>query len=120
MLAGNLPLLNPFRYGLFAWQLASHKLCRWLVPVALVIALVTNAVLAAHSPWYRGHAGCPARFLRCGRRRLGRQPTLRIPFYFFVANFAILMAWFRYARGERMTTWSPSKRPSALPQICAR
>src|SRR5262245_58880555 len=24
-------LLNPFRYGAFAWMLASHKLCRWLV-----------------------------------------------------------------------------------------
>ena len=25
-------LLNPFRYGWFAWMLFSHKLCRWLVP----------------------------------------------------------------------------------------
>src|SRR5262249_47864476 len=24
-------LLSPRRYGLFAWQLVSHKLCRWLV-----------------------------------------------------------------------------------------
>ena len=30
VLARNARMLNPFRYGLFAWQLASHKLCRWL------------------------------------------------------------------------------------------
>ena len=48
----HLPLLNPFRYGLFAWQLASHKLCRWLVPFAMVIAMVTNAALAAGSAGY--------------------------------------------------------------------
>src|SRR4029077_15604626 len=30
VLARNRRMLNPFRYGFFAWQLASHKLCRWL------------------------------------------------------------------------------------------
>ena len=32
VLAANVHMLNPLRFGLFAWQLASHKLCRWLVP----------------------------------------------------------------------------------------
>ena len=120
VLAGNLSLLNPLRYGLFAWQLASHKLCRWLVPVALVIALVMNAVLAAYSPWYEATLGVQLGFYGAVAGGWAGNRTLRIPFYFFVANFAILMAWFRYARGERMTTWSPSQRPPALPQIYAR
>ena len=29
------PLLNPFRYPLFAWMLFSHKVCRWLAPWAI-------------------------------------------------------------------------------------
>jgi hypothetical protein len=33
---------------------------------------------------------------------------------------AILAAWFRYARGERMTVWNPSERFHALPQIGAQ
>jgi cellulose synthase/poly-beta-1,6-N-acetylglucosamine synthase-like glycosyltransferase len=33
VLDGRLRMLNPFRYGLFSWQLASHKLCRWFVPL---------------------------------------------------------------------------------------
>jgi cellulose synthase/poly-beta-1,6-N-acetylglucosamine synthase-like glycosyltransferase len=32
VLVKNARMLNPLRYGLFSWQLLSHKLCRWLVP----------------------------------------------------------------------------------------
>src|SRR5262249_7258078 len=39
-------MLNPFRYGLFAWQLASHKLCRWLVPFGMIGALLFGLALA--------------------------------------------------------------------------
>ena len=31
-------LMNPLRYGLFAWMLLSHKLIRWLAPWGLVLA----------------------------------------------------------------------------------
>jgi cellulose synthase/poly-beta-1,6-N-acetylglucosamine synthase-like glycosyltransferase len=34
-------LLNPIKYGLFSWQLASHKLLRWVSPVALLLLLLT-------------------------------------------------------------------------------
>ena len=44
VLAANARMLNPARYGLFAWQLLSHKLCRWLVPHAMLVALASNAV----------------------------------------------------------------------------
>ena len=33
-------LLNPFKYGLFSWQLASHKIFRWVSPVALALLLL--------------------------------------------------------------------------------
>ncbi|MFW6192809.1 MAG: glycosyltransferase family 2 protein, partial [Gemmatimonadota bacterium] len=33
-------MLDPFRYGRFAWMLASHKLARWMVPATLPWALV--------------------------------------------------------------------------------
>ncbi len=41
----NMDLLNPFRYGMFAWQIFSHKLCRWLVPFAMMTAILSNLVL---------------------------------------------------------------------------
>ena len=53
VLMRSLPMLNPFRYGIFAWQLFSHKLCRWLVPFAMIGALVSNIVLEIDDLTYR-------------------------------------------------------------------
>lgn len=33
-------LLNPFKYGIFSWQLYSHKIFRWVSPIALVLFLL--------------------------------------------------------------------------------
>ena len=108
-----------FEIWMVCRQLASHKLCRWLVPIALALALVTNVALAFHSSWYLSLLGIQIGFYCAVASGWAGVGGLRIPFYFFVANFAILVAWFRYARGERMTMWSPSDRPPALPQVCS-
>src|SRR3989475_10750843 len=43
-------LLNPGRFGLFAWILASRKVCRWLIPHVGVLALPALLWLAASVP----------------------------------------------------------------------
>jgi glycosyltransferase involved in cell wall biosynthesis len=121
VLVANVRMLNPLRYGLFAWQLASHKLCRWLVPFALVVALLSNAAAASGSSFYSGLL-----LLQCGfyAAALAGVPTgaraLKLPAFLVVANFGILLAWLRYGRGERMTTWDPSARASAVPPAGSR
>jgi glycosyltransferase involved in cell wall biosynthesis len=119
--AANLHMLNPFRYGLFAWQLMSHKLCRWLVPFAMILAGLSNALLAPRSPFYAitliVQAGFYAAALAGWRFR---HRFLKIPSFLLLANVAVLTAWIRYARGDRMTTWSPSERMSTLPQASVR
>lgn len=121
VLRGNLRMLNPFRYGLFAWQLASHKLCRWLVPFALIGACVANAMLVRHSTLYAATFLLQLAFYTAAYvgHRTGT-PGLKIPFFLLLVNLAILNAWCRFARGERMTSWSPSERIRALPQVSAR
>ena len=91
VLMRSLPMLNPFRYGIFAWQLFSHKLCRWLVPFAMIGALVSNIVLAIDS--------LPYRILLLGH----------IAFYAIAAVYTTC-AWMRYFRGDRVFRWEPSKR----------
>jgi hypothetical protein len=120
VLAGSARMLNPLRYGLFAWQLASHKVCRWLVPFAMMTALVSNVLLATQSGWYATLLGAQAGFYAAVAGGWTGSRRLRIPYFFFLANLAILMAWFRYARGERMVAWNPSERTTALPQISVR
>jgi cellulose synthase/poly-beta-1,6-N-acetylglucosamine synthase-like glycosyltransferase len=108
-------LLNPLRYHLFAWQLISHKLCRWLVPFAMIAALVANGWLALSSPVYRAILLVQAGFYSLAlvymlSRRVPSVGMLRIPSFFVMVNLSILDAWMRYFRGERILSWNPSKR----------
>lgn len=51
-------LLDPRRYGLFAWKLWSHKICRWLVPWALAGG-ATGALLLSRKLPMAGMAVIP-------------------------------------------------------------
>jgi len=46
-------MLDPMRYGAFSWRLISHKVCRWLVPLAGVPALIGLLFLASAHLWAR-------------------------------------------------------------------
>jgi len=119
--AANLRMLNVFRYGLFAWQLASHKLCRWLVPFALLVAAASNAWLVTASPIYGAGALAQCAFYAAAFAGLhSGNRFLRIPAFFVVSNLGVLVAWLRYARGDRITTWTPSERTRILPQVSSR
>jgi glycosyltransferase involved in cell wall biosynthesis len=121
VLASRLRMLNPFLYGIFSWQLASHKLCRWLVPFAMILAGLSNLILAAHSALYAGILVGQLGFYAAALGGLWTGARyLKVPSFFLVVNVAILMAWFRYVRGERMTRWHPSERMRTLPQVGSR
>lgn len=121
VLRANARMLNPLQYGLFAWQLASHKLCRWLVPFAMIVAFAANAILAASSTWYQALFAAQLLFYALAVGGLRSQTGLRrIPAFLLVANVAVLIAWVRFARGERIVAWTPSERTSTLPQPSIR
>lgn len=107
--------LNPVRYGLFALQVWSHKIFRWLVPVGLLLALLCNILLARHSVLYGWllaaqaaayAAAALAHFSAQARRVL----PLRIALYFVLANIATAAALWDFTRGVRIVTWNPSQR----------
>ncbi len=115
VLMRSLSMLNPLKYGLFAWQLFSHKLCRWLVPFAMIAILISNTVLAVES-----YAYC---LLLTGQlvfyalalfyrwfTWMSDKDVFRLPSFFVIVNLSILDAWYRYFRGDRVLRWEPSKR----------
>ena len=104
----NVRMLNPFRHGMFAWQLASHKVCRWLVPFGMLGAAISNGFLIDDSIFYAATfvAQCAFYLAAIGGASTGA-PALKIPMFVLIANLGVLTAWFRYARGERLSTWSP-------------
>lgn len=107
-------VLNPLRFGMFSWQVWSHKMCRWLVPFAMVIAFVSNTLLIAESG-YLALFGLQLAFYATALvglmvSRLAGNGLVRISTFFVLANLSIAKAWYRYAWGERVMTWTPSKR----------
>jgi glycosyltransferase involved in cell wall biosynthesis len=107
--------LNPFRYGLFSLQVWSHKILRWLVPVGLLLALGSSAVLARDSDIYRalfalqlaGYAAAGVAYVSGSARKI---MPLRIALYFLLANLATAAALWDFLRGVRIVTWNPSQR----------
>ena len=109
-------MLNPFKYGFFAFQLFSHKVVRYLVPELLIVLLAVNVWLVLrHVPpvllyWVllggqvAVYVGAVVGWL-CLRMKL-KVPLVHIPFYFVHANMAALVAFFKYLRGERKVTWT--------------
>jgi glycosyltransferase involved in cell wall biosynthesis len=116
----NARMLNPFRHGMFSWQLLSHKACRWLVPFAMIVAATSNLFLLDRSPFYAATLVVQCAFYAAALGGLWTGASLlKIPTFFFLANLGVLTAWLRYARGERMASWNPSDRISALPDLAA-
>jgi cellulose synthase/poly-beta-1,6-N-acetylglucosamine synthase-like glycosyltransferase len=111
----SLALVNPLRHAVFAWQLLSHKLCRWLVPFGMITAFVSNAVLALSSRWYAMLFLVQVLFYSVALGGIFWKPLLRLPViklfsFFLLVNASIFQAWVRYWSGERLVTWEPSKR----------
>ena len=104
--------LNPLRYGLFAWQLWSHKVLRYASPMLWLATLAANLALVRTTPYLilllaqssLLGAGAVGLLLQGTRRDLG---LFGRPYYFLLTNLASLIATLRYLRGDRMVTWNP-------------
>jgi len=114
VLIANLDLLNPFRFGRFAFQLASHKLLRFCVPFFLLTALITSGLLLSNpllSVLFWMQVGFYLLASLGGiRGPFKRLALVRVAHYFTMVQWAMLVAWGKYALGHQQLTWEPSKR----------
>jgi len=114
-------LLNPLRYGLFAWMLLSHKLIRWLAPWGLALAGLGWLLLAASlRSWLMlGIFFVP--LLLAGGGWLWPEDRhaprfVSMPAYVVSGIIAALDAWLRALRGELNPVWEPTRRSAAAPR----
>ncbi len=111
-------MLNPFRHPWLCFQLVSHRLLRWLVPVFLITAFVANAFLLAR-PAYAVLFGMQVAFYGGAlaaailERRDVRPRALVIPLYFCLINLAPLLALWALLKGEKKVLWETGPQPSA-------
>jgi glycosyltransferase involved in cell wall biosynthesis len=106
-------MLNPFQYGLFSWQFISHKLCRWIVPFALLFALLSNALIVGFSNYYLYFFVLQTFFYIAAILGLcthSKILILKIPLFFVMVNLSILLAWYKILKGEYFIKWEPSIR----------
>jgi cellulose synthase/poly-beta-1,6-N-acetylglucosamine synthase-like glycosyltransferase len=108
-------LLNPLRYPMFAWQLISHKMLRYVAFLPLAGLLVFNALAFARHGSYAGFlvlqlaAYAIAAVGYLFRRSGAVASKLLAPYYFVVLNVACVVAFWKFLSGQKMILWIPRK-----------
>ncbi|WP_148862586.1 glycosyltransferase family 2 protein [Marinobacter fonticola] len=107
--------LNPFSHGLFAFQVFSHKVMRWLVPWFLIVLFVSSWILVPRGGIYG--LALLAQLVFYGvviaahlSPAVRAKSFAKIPYFFVQVNYAIAHATLQFLSGRRMTVWSPSQR----------
>lgn len=114
-------LMNPFRYGAFAFMLISHKLLRWLPYLVTPLAVLALMLLAVDVPALRWlvaltMAGIALGIVGIRWPRERKVPRLVALAGFVVAAFAAgFLAWVEAMRGKQMSTWEPTPRQGTQP-----
>lgn len=108
-------VLNPFGHGLFAFQMFSHKVLRWLVPLFLIAALISAVPLAGQSLYRALLLAQLAFYLLAAlgnlfQRRLGGAGLFYIPAYFCATNLGALLGLWNFLTGRRYQVWQPVSR----------
>ena len=106
-----LPEMPPHRFPAVWWGLFSHKILRWLTPVFLLVAFVTNALLL-DEPLYRGIFIAQLAFYGLSLAALRfpwlgeRVPGARVAAGFLVMNVGLLLGLIQILRGVRIATYT--------------
>jgi hypothetical protein len=110
-------MLNPFRYGAFAFMLISHKLCRWLIYLLMPFAFVGLAVLSVDSLRITivlslaivGVFTGALLWRRAQSKRVNRIEALLA--FSFASVCAGFLAWIKVFRRQQSAIWEPTRRP---------
>lgn len=109
-------LMNPFREGVFAWMLLSHKVSRWVLPWAGLKALFALVLLAPLFVWARLLVGVALAVMALGAvgwllSDRPRVPKLfAVPAFLLAGNLAAAHALLRVLGGGEDALWEPTRR----------
>lgn len=109
-------LLDPARYGLFAWQLWSHKVLRYLAFLFMIGCLLAAWLLAdrAGGTFWRlamvaqiGFYAAAVYGHVAGRSGRGAGRLTGLATYLCVLNLASAQAFWQFLRGRKQVIWKP-------------
>jgi hypothetical protein len=108
-------LLAPWEDPLFAWQLWSHKMLRYLCFVFLIAAYASNALLLGDGFLYRilftlQNGGYVIAFTAPLLERNGmKSRAFTFARYFLLLNLAAAHAFGKFIFGKKQVMWTPRK-----------
>lgn len=108
-------VLNPFKLGLFSFQVWSHKILRWAVPWFMLLFFASSLWLSSSHIFFAFMLVAQLLFycvvlLAHYVPRIREHTLVKIPYFFVQVNLAIAAATIKFFCGQRMTTWVPSER----------
>lgn len=117
-----LPSLFEFgKHPLLTFQYISHRVLRWtLAPIGMIVLLAANLFMVVNDDhgWYSFTLLVQA-FLygaACvgwlGARNNTKWPIVFVPYYFLFMNWAVILGWIRFIRGQQSGIWEKSERLS--------
>ena len=109
-------VLNPWRVGLFAWQVWSHKVLRWWMLPLMVLALVACLIANSMGRIFQVATGAFLLSLVLAAvggllpDRRGRLVSLaQSAFYFYLVNIASVLGLLTAMFGRADTVWTPER-----------
>jgi cellulose synthase/poly-beta-1,6-N-acetylglucosamine synthase-like glycosyltransferase len=108
-------LFNPFKYGFVSFQLISHKVLRWFIPIFLIGIFICNMFIMRDNLFYALIFCCQVvfysvaligLFLQRLNRKLG---LLGFPLYFCTLNLAALVSMVNMLKGENIVKWETQR-----------
>lgn len=113
-------LLNPFRYKFLSVQYLSHKVLRWIViPYLLPMLIIVNLVIICQkkvpniyliTAFLQATMYILALLGKWLKNKNISWNFIFIPYYFFMANYAMYLGLFRYSKGKQTVIWEQAKR----------
>lgn len=106
-------ILKPSRHGLYAFQMLSHKVLRYTIPVFLLAALISNWTLMDNHALYYYALVAQAAFyglalVGWGADRLSvKLGPLGLPYYFALVNAASVAGFWQFIWGGAQVVWEP-------------
>ncbi len=108
-------ILNPFKFPFYSYQLFSHKILRWMVPVFLITVFASNLFLLDNKFYYLIFQ-LQSLFYSMAllgyiidKKNLSKMKLLLIPYYFCTVNLAVLNGTCKYIIGKRDRLWTPQR-----------
>jgi hypothetical protein len=106
-------VMNPFKFGFFSFEVISHKLLRWLIPI-FIVSFAFGSLFLAYQSIHAFQIVTLLGIIFLWLAQIGflksrdkhSSPIFFIPYYFLMVNYYSLVGVITALAGNIQVTWS--------------